>query len=202
MIGRLKALLKAIDPRGLAAYRPEALGVLAFIAVSVFFYKFVFLHNRAEIADLDAEIEASRAETFRINAEIKSSQGLEGAVQEAVKGLAAMEGKLKGLNQRLPSDRHISMLLAEFTTGAQDGLRIVSIKPLQPEDKGELARLPFQITLETRFVPLGNYIERIENLPRLMVVDNVSIEPKEEGSSILNANITLSAYVMGYGGSN
>jgi len=202
MIGRIKAFLKPLDPRALASYRPEALGILAFIVVSVFFYRFVFLQNSAEIEALGAEIEASRAETARINAEIQSSQGLDRAVQVAMKSLEAMEGKVKGLNQRLPSDRHISMLLAEFTTGSQDGIRIVSIKPLQPEDKGALARLPFQITLETRFVPLGNYIERIENLPRLMVVDNVSIEPKEEGSSLLNANITLSAYVMGYGGQN
>lgn len=199
MAGRLRSLLK-IDAGALAAYGTEALAVLVLVAVSVFFYKSVFTHSLAEISALNAEIDSLKAEAVRIDAEIKGAQGLDRAVQEASKSLEAMEGKLKDLNQRLPSDRNISMLLAEFLTGPQDGVRIVSIKPLQPEDKGELARLPFQITLETRFVPFGNYIERIENLPRLMVVDNVSIEPKEEGSLVLNANLTLSAYVMGYGG--
>src|SRR3972149_7001561 len=120
MIGRLKSILK-VNPLGLAAYRQEALGVLALVVVSIVFYKFVFLHDRAGIAALDAEIESLRAETARINAEIKSSLGLEKAVLEATKSLEAMDGRLKGLNQRLPSDRHISMLLSEFTAGGPGG---------------------------------------------------------------------------------
>src|SRR3990172_7026816 len=109
---------------------------------------------------------------------------------------ARLDGLIKAANAQVS---HISRLLSDLSDSGGD-VKIVSIKPLAPEDKGELARLPFQINMESRFVSLGAYIERIENLPRLMVIDNITIEPKEEGSRVLNSNLFLSAYVLGYGG--
>jgi len=197
MTGKLEKLIH-IDAKALGKFRFE-LAVTGALALLTLVFYFAWQANKNEISRLDNAVKAAVAEKTRIEAEASTAEGLDRAVSDASVSLALLEERLKAISERLPSDRHISRLLADLSESGQDA-KIVSIKPLAPEDKGELARLPFQISIESRFSSFGAYMERIENLPRLMVIDNVSIEPKEEGSTVLNSNIFLSAYVLGYGG--
>lgn len=197
MTGKLGKLLH-FDVQTLERLRFELIGAVALIVFTIVFYLF-WRSGGGEIARLDGRIAAANAEAGRIEAEASTIEGLGHAVSEAERNLAILEERLRAINERLPSDRHISRLLSDLSDSGSD-VKILSIKPLAPEDKGELARLPFQINMESRFVSFGAYIERIENLPRLIVIDNITIEPREEGSQELNSNLFLSAYVLGYGG--
>ena len=197
MTGKLGKLLHP-DVHTLERVRFELIGAVALIVFTIVFYLF-WRSGGGEIARLDGRIAAANAEAGRIEAEASTIEGLGHAVSEAERNLAILEERLRAINERLPSDRHISRLLSDLSDSGSD-VKILSIKPLAPEDKGELARLPFQINMESRFVSFGAYIERIENLPRLIVIDNITIEPREEGSQELNSNLFLSAYVLGYGG--
>lgn len=197
MTGKLGKLLH-LDVHTLERLRFELIGAVALIVFTIVFYLF-WRSGVEEIARLDGRIAAANAEAWRIEAEASTIEGLGHAVSEAERNLAILEERLRAINERLPSDRHISRLLSDLSDSGSD-VKILSIKPLAPEDKGELARLPFQINMESRFVSFGAYIERIENLPRLIVIDNITIEPREEGSQELNSNLFLSAYVLGYGG--
>jgi Tfp pilus assembly protein PilO len=197
MTGKLGKLIH-IDAKALGRFRFELAAAGALALLTLVFY-FAWQANKNEISRLDNAVKAASAESARIEAEASTAEGLDRAVSDASVSLALLEERLKAISERLPSDRHISRLLADLSESGQDA-KIISIKPLPPEDKGELARLPFQISIESRFSSFGAYMERIENLPRLMVIDNVSIEPREEGSTVLNSNIFLSAYVLGYGG--
>lgn len=199
MNGDLKKLLSSIDAVFLSRFGAEVIGALALMVFSFFFYRFGYLHNFRELSAIDEGIVSARNEITRIRQEAVSAEGLDRAVGEASENLRVLERRLKGLKEKLPSDKLVSRLLAEFSENGTAGLKVVSIKPLPPEDKGELSRLPFQITLESRFMPFGNYLERIENLPRLMVVDNFMIEPSEDGSNTLVSNIYLSAYILNNG---
>jgi len=197
MTGKLGKLLHP-DVHTLERLRFELIGAVALIVFTIVFYLF-WRSGGGEIDRLDGRIAAANAEAGRIEAEASTVEGLGHAVSEAERNLAILEERLRAINERLPSDRHISRLLSDLSDSGSD-VKILSIKPLAPEDKGELARLPFQINMESRFVSFGAYIERIENLPRLIVIDNITIEPREEGSQELNSNLFLSAYVLGYGG--
>lgn len=196
MTGKTKSL--KIDFQALGKLRFELIGAGILILLTFVFF-FIWRYNSAELTRLERAIALKTSEVTRIEAEASTVKGLEAAVGEASGNLTLLQERLRTMNERLPSDRHISRLLADLSDSGH-GVKIVSIKPLAPEDKGELARLPFQINMESRFVPFGTYVERIENLPRLMVIDNISIEPKEDGSNMLNSNLFLSAYVLGYGG--
>lgn len=197
MTGKLAKLLQ-LKANAREKFRFEIVGALILIVFTIAFY-LGWRSGKSEITRLDGLIKAANAQVTQIEAEASTMEGLNHAVNDASKNLALLEGRLKAINERLPSDRHISRLLSDLSENGND-VKIVSIKPLQPEDKRELARLPFQISMESRFIPFGAYVERIENLPRLMVIDNITMEPKEEGSAVLNSNLFLSAYVLGYGG--
>lgn len=187
-----------IDLQRVKRFRFELTGAVVLIILTVVFV-LAWRRDSAGIKEIDGMIASRSAEAARIEAEASTVAGLERALEEATRNLTLLQEKQRAMSERLPSDGHISRLLADLSESGH-GVRIVSIKPLAPEEKGELARLPFQISMESRFVPFGAYVERIENLPRLMVIDNITIEPKEDGSNTLNTSLFLSAYVHGYGG--
>ncbi|MBI5643920.1 MAG: type 4a pilus biogenesis protein PilO [Deltaproteobacteria bacterium] len=192
--------LSAIDLSWLKQLRREGIIVLALVACSIFFYKFVYLRNIREIGETENRVSIIRSEIQMASAQSQASDNLNKAVTDASVGLKLMEEKLKSLKERLPSDKHISNILSEFSENDfKKGIRINSIKPLEPETKGELARLPFQISMEARYVSFGDYLERIEKLPRLMIVDNFVIEQKDDLSQALSAQVNLSAYILSYG---
>lgn len=189
----LRALFK-FDFSAVKSLRREILGVLIIISSSFLFYQAVYLKNVSELARVESGMTDTRAEIDRIKAEISAAEELKRTVSVASVNLVRLEDRLATLKERLPSDKHISKILAEISDIRND-VRIVSIKPLPAEDKGELTRLPFQISLETRFNSMGNYIERIENLPRIIVVDNFMIEAKAD-EPVLTLQMYFSAYIL------
>lgn len=191
-------LIRSVDLKGLSAYRAELIGAAVMTVLSFAFY-LAWGHGSSEMKRLSGQIDGVRLEIKRVAEERTQAASLDRSVAEAAGRLAVAEGRLRSVREKLPTDRHVSRILSELSENGADA-RIVAIKPLPPEDRGELARLPFQITMEARYIPFGRYIERMEGLPRLVVVDNFTIAPAEEGSATLTSNIFLSAYVTGYGG--
>lgn len=199
MNGDILKIFSNIDLSRAVKLKREAFVALILVIFSVLFYRFIYLENLKLIGLIDSEISSARLETDTIMAEMRSAEGLRKAYETASGNQRRLEGRLRTLKERLPSDRYISQILAEIAgDDLKNGLRVVAIKPLPAEDKGELIRMPFQITLESRFIPFGDYLERIENLPRLMIVDNFMVEAKDEKTSSLTSSIYLSAYVLNY----
>ena len=190
--------LKDVDLSFLKSFKREALAVGVLIILSLLFYRFGYKRNIDEMHALISGSEALRSEIQMAEAQSRASEGLSKAVSDAAVNLKTVEGSLKSLKERLPSDKQVSRILSEFSeSDFPRGIRIVSIKPLEPEAKGELSRLPFQIKMEAKFQSFGDYMERIERLPRLMVVDNFMIEGGDAAD--LTAEVYLSAYILSYG---
>ncbi|MBI5561499.1 MAG: type 4a pilus biogenesis protein PilO [Deltaproteobacteria bacterium] len=187
------ALIKALKTELAAA------GLI--IMASAVFFKFVYLHGRKTLQEADAGIMTIKAEMDRVGAGIKAGEDLKKSVVEADARVRLLDARLKNLRERLPSDKRMARILAEVTAGgAGKNLRVAAVKPLPPEDRGELIRLPFQLSVETGFFAFGDYIEMIEGMPRIIVVDNFMIERTGETGSALTAQIYFSAYALSYGG--
>ncbi|MBI4948542.1 MAG: type 4a pilus biogenesis protein PilO [Deltaproteobacteria bacterium] len=190
--------LKDVDFSFLKSFKREALAVGVLVILSLLFYRFGYKRNIDEMHALRSGSEALRSEIQMAEAQSRASEGLSKAVSDATVNLKTVEGRLKSLKERLPSDKQVSRILSEFSeSDFPRGIRIVSIKPLEPEAKGELSRLPFHIKMEAKFQSFGDYLERIERLPRLMVVDNFMIEGGDAAD--LTAEVYLSAYILSYG---
>lgn len=190
--------LKDIDLSFLGSFKREAIALALLVVFSLLFYRFGYKRNLNDMEAARLNISTLKTEIQMATAQSEASEGLSKAVTEATINLKTVEGRLKSLKERLPSDKQVSRILSEFSDNDfKRGIRIVSIKPLEPEAKGELSRLPFQIRMEARYASFGDYLERIERLPRLMVVDNFMIEGGD--TSGLNAEVYLSAYILSYG---
>ncbi len=201
--------LKIPDFKVLGAYRVELLGAAIMLVGVLFFYNSIYKGEQVEFASLKAQIVAKKAEIVTAEAKSKSIAGLKKSVKDSTNKLEREKARLNSLKERLPSTKQISQLLAELSGERRgDKIKIRSIKPMAVEEKGELIRLPFQINLEAGFFSFGNYVERLENLERVMVIENFKLESPdgdptagaaggEFGKPGLVSQVYLSAYILG-----
>lgn len=190
--------LRAADLQPLTHLKREAVFLALFLIATVVFYRFVYMRGVRELGSMESRMKATRIEMDRIKNEIQAAEDLRKSVAEAAKSLKAADEKLKYLQERLPAGKSIAAILREIAGGDErTGLRIVAIKPLPTEEKGALIRLPFQITMQSRFTGFGEYLERIEGLERVIIVDNFMIEAKDDSAPAVTSQVYLSAYIMG-----
>jgi len=176
--------------------KKELMGVALLAAFSLLFYRFIYTGNIREIAGSDLIIINSQKEIAAIKDEIEGSHRLKKSVEDASLNLNRLEARLKNIGERIPSDRNVSGIIAEVSgNDSKTGVHVLGIKPLPPEDKNGLTRLPFLVTVEGRFTGIGDYLERIENMRRIMIIDNFMMEPKGDNPQVLSAQVYLSAYI-------
>lgn len=175
--------------------RKEIIAVAMAAAFSLLFYRFAYLGNARAIAEADIAMANSRRELTAIKEEIQGAGTLRKLVEDSSLSLKRQEGRLRDIKERIPSNRSVSGVIAEISAGdGKGGVRVLGIKPLPPETRDGLTRLPFLVTMEGRFASIGDWFERIENMRRIMTIDNFLIEPRAESSQVLSAQVYLSAY--------
>ncbi|MBI5238660.1 MAG: type 4a pilus biogenesis protein PilO [Deltaproteobacteria bacterium] len=190
--------LRVMDLQPLTHLKREAVFLTLSLISTVVFYRFVYIPGVRELGAVESQMKSTRIEMDKIKNEIQAAEDMRKSVADAARSLKAADEKLKYLQERLPTGKSISTILREISGGAErTELRIVTIKPLPSEEKGALIRLPFQITLQSRFISFGEYLERIEGLERVMIVDNFMIEAKDDSAPAVTSQVYLSAYIMG-----
>jgi Tfp pilus assembly protein PilO len=198
--------LKAVDFKTLNAYRIELLGTAIMVGFGLLFHTYIYQSEIESLRSLKLQIETKRSEITIVEARSKAIAGLKSSAKRSKAKLERVEARLESLKERLPSTRQIAALLTEISgDGGQESVKIVSIKPMASEEKGELVRLPFQVNLESGFFSFGDYVERLENLERVIVIENFKIEASEsaakktDGVRTLASQVYLSAYILGPG---
>jgi Tfp pilus assembly protein PilO len=73
-------------------------------------------------------------------------------------------------------------------------------KPLSLDEKKEASVSPYrrvtvQVVLHSTYAKLSSYLNRIEELPFLIHVDNLHVEKNEEGQPLLKITMELSMYI-------
>ncbi|MBE9529426.1 MAG: type 4a pilus biogenesis protein PilO [Proteobacteria bacterium] len=202
--------IKGIDLKALNAYRIELLGTAIMVGFGLLFHTYIYQGEVDSLKSLKLQIGAKVTEITVVEARSKAIAGLKSSAKRSKAKLERVEARLESLKERLPSTRQISTLLTEISgegrgDGHRENVKVSSIKPMASEEKGELVRLPFQVNLESGFFSFGNYVERLENLERVIVIENFKIEAPEsaakepDGTRTLASQVYLSAYILGPG---
>lgn len=193
----LKEALSSVDTALVKGLRAEFAATAILLVAGLVFYRFVHLEDRKAVETSVLKNEAIRAEITKTGADIRAADEIRRSLDDASANLTLLDARLKGLRERLPSDKRIASILSDLTkTGAENGLRITAIKPLPAEDKGELLRMPFQINAEGGFFTFGEYIKALERLPRIIIVDNFMLDGAD-GTDKLSSQVFISAYALG-----
>ncbi len=150
------------------------------------------------------KIDETKGRVNRLASEINSlsdrvSSKKERARQEAkiLKAYREMSEKLEGAKRMLPTRENMSVLLEELTTpGRETGISVLSLLPFPPEDTPRLTRFSFKLQLNGRYRNIGKYLVAIENLDRLVIVDNVQITGGDGSDNSVQTQVLASTYLM------
>lgn len=125
------------------------------------------------------------------------------ARQEAVvlEKYRSLEERLSRGKEMLPSREDVSGLLEGLTEpGKRTAVSVMSLLPYPPEEMPKLTRFSFKIQVEGRYRNIGRYLASLENMDRLIVVENVQLSGGEGENSKVQAQILTSTYIFRGGG--
>ncbi len=179
-------------------YRELVIILTTVATVTFLFYQYAYLKSVADIKRLDSQIQDTTADINRVSAEMKETQKIAQRLKDAMERLKDMEDRFTVTQSKLPSDKQLSSILKGLVDDdVKKGVKFISLRPLPLEPKGEYFRLPFQTSLQAKFQSFGEYLEMIEEMPRIVTVENFRIEAKEESLSLLSIQLFMSTYVLG-----
>lgn len=117
---------------------------------------------------------------------------------KSIKSEAAQtEAKLIRLARRLPQDAEIPAMVVELQNIANSaGLEFNSAKMDNIVEKTGFSEIPMTISAKGTFYSVIDYLYRVENLPRKLVITEVAVSSKDEDYPDLEIEIKLNAYKL------
>jgi type IV pilus assembly protein PilO len=111
--------------------------------------------------------------------------------------LADTEKALAALLRQLPNKSEMDNLLADINqAGIGRGLEFDLFRPGQESTQEFYAKLPVAIKVNGGYHDLGNFVSDIAKLPRIVTIQNISIEPgKSAGRLTMDATINTYRYL-------
>ena len=98
----------------------------------------------------------------------------------------------------MPTSRQLPALMQLITdTAEKRKVAVVSTVSRPPEKTPDAAcyRQFIDLELRCRYSALLNYLQDLRELPRLVHVNNIRVEPAKSGSSVLRVNLVLEVFI-------
>ncbi len=163
------------------------LTMVAAIGTAVFY---LYGLQQKRLLDLNNQLTGLTDEIASLAAELPlRRQALQQAAADTE--LAAKQAEaVAQARQRLSGVGGFSALLDEIARMAKDeGIEVVSVKLGDPRDQGGYVELPITIEVTANFRMLGEYLQRLQQLPQLVVVGKLRMETSEQTSPMLRAGV-------------
>lgn len=194
----LKDILSRFEIPNLGEYREVIIVFITVISASFFFYQYIYLGKVTKIKGLNSQIQEIISDTDRITVEMGKTQETAERLKEIIDRVKDMEERFTITQNKLPSDKQLSSILKGIIgDDVKMGVKFTSVTPSVPEPVGEYFRLPFQINMQAKFQAFGEYLEKTEDSPRIITIENFRIDTEEAEKSLRSIQLYMSAYVLG-----
>lgn len=101
------------------------------------------------------------------------------------------------LNERLPEKKEIPRLVQQLTALSRSfNLELISVRPYPIVEAGDYLRLPLEINLGGSYRALGEYLKKVEGLPRLVNLEEMEIRAESEALPRLVIRLMLVPYAQ------
>lgn len=149
--------------------RTLTIGALAAVLVIALWWFFVYSGLSSKASDVTDDIDAAQAEQTTLRNQLAELEAIEAQGPE-------IEAQLTQLQQKLPANPDLASFLDITTQIERDSqVSFVSVAPGDPTQAGSVATIPLTIVVEGGYFEVLEYLRRIEELPRLVVVDGISL---------------------------
>ena len=170
-------------------------GTATAVVAIMCFYAFLYAPLQKHTLRLKVEIEAMDLDIDRIKEATSNLSKLEEQVASEQKRMALIKMTISGEEQLIGLLRQLA---GESHRLAMDVISLGSGKEWD-SSPGELyyRRLPVEINIQCRYEDLIGYLERLQELPGLVTIDEFHIERGEEIFPKLQVELSLSTFVLG-----
>ena len=127
------------------------------------------------------QISAQEAQLSGLQAEIQRGQAAELRLPGFRKELAGLESQMRRLRAILPEERDVADLLRRVQgTATQSSLTILGFTPKAVTRKDMYVEWPIGLKLEGTYHDLGEFLERVSKLPRIINVTELKVQAIEK----------------------
>ncbi|MGQ0825770.1 MAG: type 4a pilus biogenesis protein PilO [Actinomycetota bacterium] len=149
--------------------RVVAVGALAALLVVALWYTMLLKPVRADINDTSSEIEDAEKERQSLDAERRQLEALADSGPE-------VQARLAALREAVPENPELASFIdAAYAIGTEAGVRWVSVAPTEPVLAGGVSSIQLAINVEGGYFQVLNYLNLLEDLSRLVVIDSVNL---------------------------
>jgi type IV pilus assembly protein PilO len=162
------------------------LGLIAVIAVPYFL---LIAPSMTRISTLTAQHESVQRELVQARRDVAEMARL---LQE----IARLEQVIAILKDKLPTDKEMPALFRTVSDAAfQSGLAVALFQPGGPKITDYYTEVPITVSGEAGYHQLGEFMERLAGLPRIVNVNDWRLTGLTKGSRSLRADLTLATYM-------
>lgn len=156
--------------------------VVSGVAVAVLLVAWTFLLWKPKGNDLAAaKVRTESAEVRSTDLQVRLQR-----LQAASARRPALEASQQRLRAAVPEGPELAQFLLDANTVANDaGVDFLSVSPVRPADStgGLPPAMAIDVAVEGSYFAVLDYLNRMLTLPRIVVIDDITVKPQGEGRS-------------------
>ena len=165
---------------------------IAFVVVMVgmlgCIYFLVWAKSQSKIAGMERKTE----EKLKALADLKRATS---GVSDVDKKVAELEEAIKFFEKKLPQERDIDQILKEvWSMAEQNQLTTKTIKTMKSQRGAAYNEQPIEMTLSGNFTGFYEFLLKLERLPRLTRVSQLSLDKISGAEGQMEAKLVLSIF--------
>ena len=160
------------------------------IVLAGIFIPFVYMPKTEQISKTQASIEDLNGKLDRAKIQRKKLP----KVREEKK---QVDMQFEAALRLLPNEMEIPELLTEITKLAVDSnLDVPTFRPQNIRKKGFYAEVPISLKIKGTYHNVALFFEKVGNMERIMNIQNVTMKPEKERSTVLNVTCNAITYTF------
>ena|SRR5688572_4454479 len=143
------------------------------------------------LAPIQVEITAQSTKLAKLTTDVAKLQAQKAVFEKFKKEVEGLQAKLEDLKKVLPQDRETDQILRQVQSSATgSGLKIQSGVARPVVDHEVYAEYPLEMVVIGTYQSLGDFLEKIRRLDRIVNIDRLKIESRaSEGEAAFTASI-------------
>ncbi|MFH1422525.1 MAG: type 4a pilus biogenesis protein PilO [Planctomycetota bacterium] len=169
--------------------KKNAAPIIAILILAILFFT-IFKPQISKILSLREELNESRDK-------LRSSHEMIDNLVHVAYEYEEASTRLSAIKNDYPEEHEIPGIFKEITSTAEElNLKIGVIEPQPEERKNFLIRVPKRITLTGDYKSIGEYLERISDTAKLLVIRKLEMNTENNVYPQLSIDILLDAYFI------
>jgi Tfp pilus assembly protein PilO len=149
--------------------RTVAAGVLAAVLIVAAWWMLLFSPARSDAHKVDSEVKAAKAKSLSLETEEKQLEDLEQRAPQ-------IQADRDRLRSAVPDQPELATFIEQANQlGTDTGVTWVSVSPSEPGAGTAAGEINVGLEVKGGYYQVLDYLNRLESIPRLVVVDQVSL---------------------------